>query len=349
VEIPATLESAIDAAVTHHLRSELGARGLLLDSADLGLSESTNAALGRWLMERLLRECYPDAEGLAVQFERTGDMARIGAALAFGAVTSRVLAGAHDRAGRRTSAEYLCAVFNLAIGLVDGICDGETTIGVQLLDHCENADLIGAAIERRQRGWLHTQLPDLLAADDTVAFTATVIEAFFANLHDLYSDDPEVRGIVGRQLGDALHAETASVRDPFTALSAAGRIECSRATSVLPFGIISTITNAEAAPTVSARATLLGEAMWRVDDLVDLVDDARNGALNGVLLAACGKRARYDTADLAAVLDSPVIAAAAAEAALRLHDGLPAVRVFSEDQRAYLAFVQRYAAIVPAL
>ena len=101
---------------------------------------------------------------------------------------------------------------------------------------------------------------------------------------------------------------------------------------------------------MSARATLLGEAMWRVDDLVDLVDDARNGALNGVLLAACGKRhARYDIADLAAVLGSPGIAAAAAEAALRLHDGLPAVGVSSEDQRAYLAFVQRYAAIVPAL
>jgi hypothetical protein len=349
VEIPATLESAIDAAVTHHLQIELGARGLLLNSADLGLAESTNAALGRWLMERLLRECYPDTEGLAVQFDRTGDMARIGVAMAFGAVTSRVLAGAHDRAGRRTSAEYVCGVFNLAIGLVDGICDGDTTIGAQLLDHCHDADLVGAAIERRQRGWLHTQLPDLLAADDAAAFTATVIEAFFANLHDLYIDDPQVRRIVGRQLADALQAETSSVRDPFTALSNAGRVECSRATSVLPFGIISTITNAEREPTESSRATMLGEAMWRVDDLVDLVDDARSGALNGVLLAACGRRARYDIADLAAVLGSPDIAAAAAEAALRLHDGLPTVGVFGDDQRAYLAFVQRYAAIVPTL
>jgi len=271
VEIPATLETTIDTAVTRHLQSELGARGLLLNSAELGLAESTNAALGRWLMERLLRECYPDAEGLAVQFERTDDMARIGAALAFGAVTSRVLAGAHDRAGRRSSVEYVCGVFNLAIGLVDGICDGDTTIGAQLLDHCHDADLIGAAIERPQRGWLHTRLPNLLAADDAVAFVATVIEAFFAGLHDLYVDDPQVRRIVGQQLADALEAETDSVRDPFTALSAAGRVRCSRATSVLPFEIISTITTAELAPAVSSRATMLGEAMWRVDDLVDRV------------------------------------------------------------------------------
>jgi hypothetical protein len=348
VEIPAPLESTIDTAVTRHLRSELGARGLLLNSADLGLAESTNAALGRWLMERLLRECYPDAEGLAVQFERTGDVARIGAALAFGAVTSRVLAGTHDPAARRTSVEYVCGVFNLAIGLVDGICDGDTTIGAQLLDRCHDADLIDAAIERRQRGWLHTRLPDPLA-DDAVAFTSTVIEAFFASLHDLYIDDPQVRRIVGRQLADALHAETASVRDPFTALSAAGRVECSRATSVLPFEIISTITNAELAPTDSSRATVLGEAMWRVDDLVDLVDDARHGALNAVLLATSGPHARYDIAGLAAVLSSSGIAPAATEAALLLHNGLQGVRVSGDDRRAYLAFVQRYAEIVPAL
>jgi hypothetical protein len=42
-----------------------------------------------------------------VQFERTGDMARIGSALAFGAATSRVLAGVGDEPARRTLVEYV--------------------------------------------------------------------------------------------------------------------------------------------------------------------------------------------------------------------------------------------------
>jgi hypothetical protein len=61
LDISATLETAIDAAVTHHLRLELGGRGLLLTSVDLGLAESTNAARGGWLLRHLLAECYPDA------------------------------------------------------------------------------------------------------------------------------------------------------------------------------------------------------------------------------------------------------------------------------------------------
>jgi hypothetical protein len=353
LDIPATLETAVDAAVIHHLRHELGSRGLLLTSADLELAESTNVARGRWLLKHLLAECYPDADGLAVQFERTDDMARIGSALAFGAATSRVLAGAGDGPARRTLVEYVCAIFNLAIGLVDGICDddGDGDVGAQLLDHCHGADLVGAAMGWRDRGWLLTRLPYAVVADDAAAFTATVIEAFFDNLHALYVDEPLVRRMVGQQLAEALRAETDSVRSPFTALSGDARLECSRATSVLPFEIISTITNAHREP-ASSTATVLGEAMWRVDDLVDLTDDARSGALNGVLLAAAERRgqpARYDLADLTAVLGSPGIAAAAADAGRRLHDGLQAVGVNGEDQRAYLAFVQRYADIDPAL
>jgi hypothetical protein len=348
MEIPATLESSIDAAVAHHLQSTLGAGGLLLNSADLRMAETTNAALGRWLMQRLLSECYPEAEGLALQFERAGDMARIGSALAFGAVTSRVFAAAHDVIGRRRPVEYVCGVFNLAIGLVDGICDGDTAIGVQLLNHCHDADLVDAAMGRRRRGWLQSPLPDHLAEDSAVGFTATVIEVFFALLHDLYLDRPHVRRIIGQQLTEALQAETDSVRDPFTALSAACRVGCSRATSVLPFEIISTIANAGIVPAVRSPATMLGEAMWRVDDLVDLVDDARYGALNALLLAACGRRgthADYDVVDLTYLLGSADIAAAATDAAQRLHQGLQAAEVTGDDQRAYLAFVQRYAEI----
>jgi hypothetical protein len=349
VEIPATLETSIETAVTHHLRIELGTHGLLLNATELESAEATNAARGRWLLARLLAQCYPDVDGLAVQVDRTADMARIESALAFGAVTSLVLAGAKDVGNQRTSVEYLCGVFNLAIGLVDGICDGDTAVGQLLLSQCHEADLIGAAVARRDRGWLHGRLPSDLHTDDAVVFTATVIETFFANLHDLYDDEPAVRRHVGKQLADALRAETDSVRDPFATLSHDARIECSRATSVLPFEIISTMTVTESAPAVSSGATMLGEAMWRIDDLVDLIDDARHDALNAVLLAACRRHARYDIAGLAAVLGSSGIAAAATEAALRLRDGLQTVAANGEHQRAYLAFVQRYAGIGPTL
>jgi hypothetical protein len=346
------LESEIDVTVTRHLETQLGARGLLLSSADLTLAESTTGALGRRLTTRLLQQCYPDAVGLTVEFERTGDITRIGAALAFGAVTSRVLARTDGRPPGSLRTEYVCAIFNLAIGLVDGICDGDVDTGTQLLANIFDADLIEAAVRRRDRGWLHAALPDFLASDDAVAFTASVTEAFYDSLHDLYADQPVVRRIVGEQLAEALKAETDSVRDPFTALSPERRVECSRTTSVLPFNIIDTITTARPAVVVPSTATMLGEAIWRIDDLVDIVDDARSGALNGVLLEACRRRGRhdgYDITDLSEVLGPTGIASAAAEAADRLHDGLGFGTTAPDDRLAYLGFVQRYAGIEPTL
>jgi hypothetical protein len=350
LKIPETLESEIDVTVTHHLGAELGARGLLLSSADLAVAESTTAAMGRQLTTRLLMQCYPEADDVAVEFERTGDMTRIGAALAFGAVTSRVLARAGVLATPPVRTEYICAIFNLAIGLVDGICDGDADTGTQLLAAIFDADLIGAAVRRRGHGWLHAALPDLLTGDDAVAFTASVTEAFYDNLHDLYADQPGVRRMVGEQLAEALEAETDSVRDPFTALSPARRVECSRTTSVSPFTIIDTITTA--GRSTESTATMLGEAIWRIDDLVDIIDDARSSALNGVLLQACRRRGHhdgYDVTDLREVLGPNGIASAAAEAADRLRDGLGSGAIASDDRLAYLGFVQRYAGIEPTL
>jgi hypothetical protein len=352
LKIPGALEDEIDVAVTRHLETELGARGLLLSSADLAIAESTTAALGRRLMARLLQQCYPEADDLTVEFERTGDIARIGAALAFGAVTSRVLARADGRARRPLSTEYVCGVFNLAIGLIDGICDGDVDTGTQLLANIFDADLYAAATRRRDHGWLHTSLPNFLATDDAVAFTVSVTEAFYDNLHDLYADQPEVRRIVGEQLADALKAESDSVQDPFAVLSPERRVECSRTTSVLPFNIIETITTAGRAVAVPSRATVLGEAIWRIDDLVDIVDDARSGALNAVLLDAGRRRGHhggYDMADLSAVLASSGIESAAAEAADRLQAGLGMGAIAPDDRFAYLGFVQRYAGIEPTL
>lgn len=353
MKIPRTLESAIDRAVTRNLETEFGDRGLLLSSADLAAAKDKTSALGRRLMTLLLKQCYPKADGLTVEFERTGDIPRIGAALAFGAVVSRVFGSSVDYPSRRRFvAEFLCGTFNLAIGLIDSVCDANAMAGERLLGHFRDADLIGAADGRRGPGWLHAEMPLVLAADDGVAFTVSVTEAFFESLHDLYAEEADVRRVVGEQLADALEAETDSVCRPFTALSAERRIECSRATSVMPFEIIETITNAGRVPASLSAATLLGEAMWRIDDLVDLTDDVRSGALNALLLKAFHHRGRhdgYEVADLQAVLASSGIASAAAEAAERLSGGLRLTGiVVGDDQRAFLHFVQRYAGIEPA-
>ena len=131
-------------------------------------------------------------------------------------------------------------------------------------------------------------------------------------------------------------------------------IECSRLTSVLPFQIIETLAGGADAPPSRRAGTLLGEAMWRIDDLVDLCDDARSGALNGVLLAAtpdAGVRSGRDlSAALERLLASTDIACAAAEAAERLLAGLQRCGGDAADDhgRLFLYFVQRYAGIAPA-
>lgn len=353
LKIPERLESAIDNAVVRHLKTEFGDRGLLLSSADFAIAEMKTAALGRRLMTSVLQQCYPTADGLTVEFEFAGDIARIGAALAFGAVTSNLLASSlSDGSHRQTTAGFLCGTFNLAIGLVDGVCDAEPAIGERLLDHFRGADLIGAAEDRRGPGWLQAGLPLVLAADAGVAFTVSVTEAFFENLHGIYAHEADVRRIVGEQLADALEAETASMRRPLTELSVERMVECSRATSVLPFEIIEVLTIGARTPAAPSAGTLLGDAMWRIDDLVDLSDDARSGALNAVLLEAFGRRGRhdhYDLADLQALLASSGIASAAAEAADCLRNGLRlAGVVVRDDHHAFLQFVQRYAGLDPS-
>lgn len=345
MKIPETLTNAIDAAVRWHLETELGEQNLLLNSAELAVAERKTTTLGRRLMRTIMMQCYPKSDGLTVEFERTDDIGRIGAALAFGAVTSGVFASSIESL-RRADAELLCGTFNLAIGLVDGICDTDTATGEQLLDHVHDVDIIGAAKNRRGPGWLHAGMPLDLGADHGVAFTLSVIEAFFENLHNVYADDADVRRRVGDQLVEALRAETDSVHRPLAALSAERSIECSRATSVLPFEIIATMATADGA--TPSAGTVLGEAMWRIDDLVDLIDDAQVGALNAVLLDASSRRGRqnrYEIADLEAVLTSSRIASAAAEAADLLGRGLRPAAV--DDRHAFLQFVQRYAGIDP--
>ena len=357
MEVPEPLEDAIDNVVAHHLATHLGDRGLLLTHGDLAVAETETARLGQRLLTCVLQQCYPmlrSGEAAALEFDRESDVARIGAALAFGAVTSTVLAsrpgGPERPAGSR---ELLCATFNLGIGLIDGLCDGDVQTGERLLHHIRAADLDGAAHGRRATGWLSAGLPHPMMTDPTVAFTVNVIEAFFHTLHDVYPDGhgAHVRRVVGRQLHLALESESQSVGWPRVPASRVRLIECSRATSVLPFEIIEMLATGGPASGTPSPGTLLGEAMWQIDDLVDLCDDARRGALNGVLLAVrdeepapTDRAEHYRLSDVERLLASPVIASTAVRAAENLDAGL---QLTSAGRNAFVYFVQQYAALPP--
>jgi hypothetical protein len=327
VELPARIEQDVGDAVVRHLGAELGARGLLLDADAFTAAAAGAAELGARLLPLAAEACF--GAGAMLEFESEREAARIEAALAFGAVSARVL-------GPSVEAELVCGLFNLGIGMIDGLCDGDAGTGAAVLELIRARDLAGAAAVPRDRGWLRATVPPALAADPTVAFTVEVVEAFYALLHASYPEPARRR--VGGQLDAALEAERRTVLRSEDA-PRAELIESSRLTSVLPFEIVETLAAG------GGRGTLLGEAMWLVDDLVDVCDDARCGSLNGVLLAAApgdsrpGERERV--AGLEQLLASDGLAAAAAEAADKLALALGPV----DERAAFLQFVQRYAGI----
>ena len=367
MEIPARIEQAVTDAVAHHLETELGDRGLLLTADRLAAAEGEAAQRGARLLTETVEQCYPigrqGGRALALEFESEREAARIEAALAFGAVTGRVLVpGKRDLEQLAGSVELLCAIFNLGIGLVDGLCDEDAETGGTLLELVQREGLTGAAEEPRGRGWLRTALPPALADDHSVAFTVDIIEVFFETLHAVYPDGAwlQRRRGVGAQLGAALEAERRSVSPSAGQAAREELIECSRLTSVIPFQIIESLAGGDPASTEPTAGTQVGEAMWRIDDLVDLCHDARCGALNGVLLAATEEPAdpvgeRDLVAALERLLASTDIASTATEAAERLLAGLQAAGGgHANDQdhrpsRSFLHFIQRYAGIAPRL
>ena len=353
MEIPARIEQSVSDAVARHLETELGERGLLLTADGLAAAEAEAAHRGAHLRTCVLHQCYPmirQGSG-AVEFESEHTAARLDAALVFGAVTARVLAK-RDVERFAGSVELLCAMFNLGIGLVDGLCDDDAETGGALLELVQGSDLAKAAEEPRARGWLRSMLPPTLVENPTVGFTVDLIEAFFETLHAVYPDDGwlQQRRRVGTQLGAALEAERKSVIRSADQTAREELIDCSRLTSVLPFQIIETLAGGDHAPEPTT-GTRLGEAMWRIDDLVDLCQDARRGSLNGILLAAATGAGRPGERDLLAalerLLDSTDVACAAADAAENLLAGLQLAGDDHQGTASFLHFIQRYAGIAP--
>jgi hypothetical protein len=345
MEVSARVERAVSDTVARHLERELGNRGLLLAAADLALAEAESVQLGARLLTAVLQRCYslegPESSAIAIEFASEHVAPRLGAALAFGAATGRMLAPDSVDPKAFEEVELICATFNLADGLVDSVCDDDAAAGAVLLEVVRAQDLASVVDDKRGRGWLRTGLPSMLARDYTVAFTVDIIELFFELLHAVYPADAwsEQRRRIGARVASALEAEHRSlVRTPRAEL-----LECSRLTSVLPFEIIEALARSGEAPIERSAATLLGEAMWRIDDLVDLGEDARSGALNGVLMEAA---AGGDLASLEQVLASPRIAFAAAKGAESLRSGLQLAGALDQPASlVFLSFIQRYAGI----
>ena len=216
-----------------------------------------------------------------------------------------------------------------------------------------------AAQHEPSHHWLRAKLPSQLARDATVAFSVDIIEAFFTALHLAYPHEEglSVRRGVAAKLTRALQAERVSAG--LSSNHARERLlESSRLTSVLPFEIIEILVRADDRHRPPTPGTLLGEALWQIDDLVDLCDDARSGALNSLLVGAARGPWRRDDEQtvlgtLERVLTSTYIADAAGAAAESMLLGLraggrrPPGQERPWDTRAFLAFIQEYAGIPP--
>jgi hypothetical protein len=360
VEIPAHLEKAVTGAVVRHLEIELRHRGLVLTADRVVQAEAEATQHGARLLADVIDRCYPairQGRGV-IRFDSVPD--RIEGALAFGAATARVLATAkeHEVEEFSSSVELTCALLNLGVGLVDSLCDHDGATGRALLELIRGHNLVMCAEEPQRRGWLRGTLPSTLARDHAVAFAANVIEVFFETLHALYPGDErrQQRRAVGVQLHAALEAEHRSVNYSKDQSAHQQLIECSRLTSVMPFQIIETLVVGSHSPAERTAGTVIGEAVWRIDDLIDLCQDAQCGALNSVLLAAmeepeCRSGQRDPVAALEWLLDSTHIADAAAHAAENLQAGLQLTRrgraIGNDDfpSAVFLHFIRKYAAI----
>ena len=305
-------------SIAHRLEAELDAFGLLLGPDEEVAAAADAAHRGRRLLSAALAVCYPGRD-LVFEFEGEEVATRLQGALAFGAATAAVFSPGEPAEG----VELLCALFTLGIGLVDGLCDNEPEAGKQLLRLVQERSVAEAAEQRRGRGWLRSGVPPALALDPTVVFAADVVEAFFEMLHAVYPGGGwlPLRTTVGARLEAALEAERSSVDWSAQSAPRAQLIEWSRRTSVLPFEVVQILAGGRE----TTAATLLGEAVWRIDDLVDLDQDARTGALNAILVAG-----------------HEDLGPAAVEAAQKLSAGL---QLAAGSSMLFLWFVQQYAGI----
>jgi hypothetical protein len=364
MQIPASLEQEIGDAVASNLERELARRCLVLAADEVAAAEVEAERVGARLLVAVVDQCYSfvgHGGSPAFAFDSDQTATRLQAALAFGAITGRVLSPTRARGiALREPIELLSAVFNVGIGLIDSVCDEDPVVGRRLLELVAEPDLATAAERELPRRWLRARFPACLERDATIAFTVDIIECFFATLHAAYPGKTglDLRREIGTHLAAALQAERVSAAGLKSSYTRDRLRECSRLTSVLPFEIIETLVGAGDRRRLPTPGASLGEAMWQIDDLVDLCEDAGRGALNSLLIS--GAPGVWDPSDertmvgvLERLLASSDIAEAAGRAAENLQLGLERAggRRPGKDRPPatpdFLRFIQDYAGIPP--
>ena len=322
MQIPASLEQEIGGAVASNLERELARRCLVLGADEVAVAEVEAERLGARLLVAVVDQCYSfvgHGGSPAFAFDSDQTATRLQAALAFGAITARVLSPTRARGiALREPIEFLSAVFNVGIGLIDSVCDEDAVVGRRLLELVAEPDLATAAERELPRRWLRAGFPRCLERDATIAFTVDIIECFFATLHAAYPGKTglDLRREVGTHLAAALQAERVSAAGLKSSYTRDRLRDCSRLTSVLPFKIIETLVDAGDRRRLPTPGALLGEAMWQIDDLVDLCEDAGRGALNSLLIS--GAPGVWDPSDertMVGVLERLLASSDIAEAA----------------------------------
>jgi hypothetical protein len=344
------LEIVIRESVIRCLSAELGERGLLLTADQIAAAQADAARDGArlWALVAHGRAPVTISDGTTLGFDvlRDANASRLDASLAFGAAVAALLT---PDPPVRVAVETVCAIFNLGAGVVDGVCDRNPAAGVRLLEVAQ-AGIADAVSTRCRSDWLQARIPRELSNDLLVGFTAAVVEALVDAVHAAYPQDDAARRRAGRALEAALEVEYRSIGWSTMNVPLAQLTDWSRMTSVLPFQIIHVLVGGEPIGEPSA-ATLLGEATWLIDDLVDLLQDARTGALNAVLLAAVGRAGLPNWPAsrpeiLETLVDSDDLADAAARAAECLASGLQLAGDGRErSARSFVHFLQRYVGI----
>jgi hypothetical protein len=157
-----------------------------------------------------------------------------------------------------------------------------------------------------------------------------IIVGFFAGFHACKGRD-EADGLRLALRGTLADAYGAEVRSAALARSSDGAvIETSRAKSTLPFAVIHQVARLFAdrsPPVVDALADRIGTVFWLTDDLIDLVPDFQEGALNSILApgradAPWSEDLLEDYPVLAKLLESRQIETAAGEVRARLRESL---------------------------
>jgi hypothetical protein len=214
--------------------------------------------------------------------------ARMPIVLAFGFETGAALYSLQNQGGRnRREVGNMCAIFNLGISIFDLICDNFPAEALELTQWFDHRP----STSSRPRGGLVALSPNLRDSQALeVRLLAKLVAWFFEQLDShAGTSNQAVFKRVKRHLLEAYRAEMNSFHFPRGPRNRPLKI--SRIKSTLPFVIIAELSSLFVLQPRNAVMLLvrnltkhLATGFWLTDDLVDIIDDSRTGALNSAIV-----------------------------------------------------------------